>query len=245
MHFVDAGEEDGEPSSSSSSNDSDSNGSETGRGGASNPGGSSATENLAGGGEAGAGGVGAGGALAQGGTGGVEGNAGNTSGGQASVPGAAGASSQPTPGLRVSRRDPLEVFDAITELLGAERTLGLASCLDVEVPAGEAADEIYTAASLASAHALAEAAARRVREEALAVTGCTPELTETCAQAYVSTLAELAFQRPLSSDETSNLEQVFGEVLALGEGAESALEVAVQAVFVSPLFLYRFEEEAQ
>ena len=73
------------------------------------------------------------------------------------------------------------------------------------------------------------------------VTGCGATPTDTCAKAFVLSLAEKAYRRPLSAAESASLTQVYDEVKTIYGTAPEAVQHSVYAIVQSPQFLYRTE----
>ncbi len=65
---------------------------------------------------------------------------------------------------------------------------------------------------------------------------------EACAREILTRFAGRAFRRPARSEETERLAAVVREELKRGEDFESAVGVALQAILISPNFLFRVEE---
>ncbi len=73
------------------------------------------------------------------------------------------------------------------------------------------------------------------------VTACTAAPTDECGQAYVTTLAEKAYRRPLTDAEQTALLAVYTGVRTDGGTTQDAVRYGVYAVLESPQFLYRTE----
>jgi hypothetical protein len=73
------------------------------------------------------------------------------------------------------------------------------------------------------------------------ITGCGAAPTDTCAQAYVKTLAERAYRRPLTDAETTSIKQVYTEVKTIYGTVPEAIQHSVYAIVQSPQLLYRTE----
>ncbi len=86
-----------------------------------------------------------------------------------------------------------------------------------------------------------------VFENFATVTGCTATPTDACARAYVARLAEEAYRRPLTTEETMRLMDGVYTPIAPGGGTDTemtiqeAVRYSVYAIFESPQFLYRTE----
>src|SRR5207253_7511524 len=68
---------------------------------------------------------------------------------------------------------------------------------------------------------------------------------EECARAIVGNFARRAFRRPVEREELDRLIDLGRNVMLEGESFERAIEVCVQAVLVSPHFLFRVEVDAE
>lgn len=90
--------------------------------------------------------------------------------------------------------------------------------------------------------AMASAAAQHVADNVTAVTGCEATVTEACARDYLFALAERAYRRPLTSDETTSLQDLFATLQA-EEGATltDVIQYGVYALLQAPQFVYRTE----
>jgi cytochrome c553 len=64
-----------------------------------------------------------------------------------------------------------------------------------------------------------------------------------CAQAIVSRLARRAYRRPATQTEVASLMKLVALAKANGDTSERGIQLAVQAVLVSPNFLYRIERD--
>jgi hypothetical protein len=73
------------------------------------------------------------------------------------------------------------------------------------------------------------------------ITGCGAAPTDACAQAYVKTLAEKAYRRPLTDAETTSINQVYTEVKTIYGTVPEAIQHSVYAIAQSPQLLYRTE----
>ncbi|MES2792463.1 MAG: DUF1592 domain-containing protein [Planctomycetota bacterium] len=74
-----------------------------------------------------------------------------------------------------------------------------------------------------------------------------PDLSdaEDCIQAILGSFARRAFRRPIEREELDRLVALSRSVLQEGESFERAIEVGVQAILVSPHFLFRVEIDAE
>ncbi|MBL9102088.1 MAG: DUF1592 domain-containing protein [Myxococcales bacterium] len=64
---------------------------------------------------------------------------------------------------------------------------------------------------------------------------------ESCVRQILTAFARRAWRRPLQDAEVDRLWQIVFDAKALGQDLETALRVALQAVLVSPYFVYRVE----
>ena len=69
------------------------------------------------------------------------------------------------------------------------------------------------------------------------------EHTDDCARTILTRFARRAYRRPATADEIEALLRLFGLVREQGESWEEAIATALQAVLVSPSFLFRIEKE--
>ena len=67
---------------------------------------------------------------------------------------------------------------------------------------------------------------------------------DACAREVIRAFARRAWRRPLADDEVSRLAALVGVAHAQGEGFEAGLHLALQAVLLSPHFLFRVELDA-
>ena len=65
-----------------------------------------------------------------------------------------------------------------------------------------------------------------------------------CARDILQHLARRAWRRPVTSNDVEPLYQLFTKVREKGDGFEEGIRVALQAVLVSPQFLFRIERDA-
>lgn len=92
-----------------------------------------------------------------------------------------------------------------------------------------------------SSDAIAQKVGQYVFDNFASVTGCTEPPTAECGKAYVASLAERAFRRPLDERERTRLLQVVDEALAAGGSVQEATQYGSYAVMQSPHYLYRTE----
>jgi adhesin HecA-like repeat protein len=73
---------------------------------------------------------------------------------------------------------------------------------------------------------------------------CNPESGQACIERILSTLARRAYRRPVTARETASLVRFVDLAKADGHSTEQGLELAIQAMLVSPNFLFRIEHDA-
>ena len=71
------------------------------------------------------------------------------------------------------------------------------------------------------------------------------EETPECAQKIVAPLARRAWRRPLTGPEVARLARFITDALQDGDGFAQGVQVALQAILVSPNFLFRIERDSQ
>jgi hypothetical protein len=99
----------------------------------------------------------------------------------------------------------------------------------------------YIDAKWQTADAIATSAGQQAFDNFSSFSGCGEAPTPECAQAFVLSLAEKAFRRPLLEREKTSLLQVYADVIT-GKGTiQQATRGSVAAIFSSPHFLYRTE----
>ncbi len=139
------------------------------------------------------------------------------------------------------RRLTLEQYErAVTELFGSQPTLLAWSAPDVLVHGFDTgADALTISSGNFDDFALsAELVAGAANVAALAPCGdaATPEA---CASAFAASFAERAFGRPLAPDERERLLGVYRT--GATDGYEAGVRLVIEAVLLSPHFLYRTE----
>jgi hypothetical protein len=70
------------------------------------------------------------------------------------------------------------------------------------------------------------------------------EQTAECGQTIVKTLARRAFRRPVTDSEIAPYDSLMASAQADGDSFEEGVQLALQALLVSPTFLYRIEGAA-
>lgn len=88
---------------------------------------------------------------------------------------------------------------------------------------------------------IAAEAGEYTRANLAQVTGCGAEPSEECARSFVQSFAEQAYRRPLTTEESASILQVFDEVKAIYTTLPEAIQYSVYAVLMSPKTLYRTE----
>jgi Protein of unknown function (DUF1592)/Protein of unknown function (DUF1595) len=74
---------------------------------------------------------------------------------------------------------------------------------------------------------------------------CNPESGRACVERILSTLARRAYRRPVTARETASLMRFVDMAKADGHSTEQGLQLAIQAMLVSPNFLFRIEHDAK
>ncbi len=72
---------------------------------------------------------------------------------------------------------------------------------------------------------------------------CDPKTGPACVEKIVSTLARRAYRRPVTRSEVAALMKFVALGQADGRGAEQGIQLAIQAMLVSPHFLFRIERD--
>jgi mono/diheme cytochrome c family protein len=72
---------------------------------------------------------------------------------------------------------------------------------------------------------------------------CDPKTGPACAQRIISTLARRAYRRPVTQNEVASLMKFTAIAKAEGQSAEQGIQLAIQAMLVSPHFLFRIERD--
>ncbi len=71
---------------------------------------------------------------------------------------------------------------------------------------------------------------------------CDPK-TPACVETIISTLAHHAYRRPVTKTETAGLVQFVNRAVAGGQDLDHGLQLAIEAILVSPNFLFRIERD--
>jgi len=74
---------------------------------------------------------------------------------------------------------------------------------------------------------------------------CDPETGHACVESIISTLAHRAYRRPVTARETASLVRFYDLAQADRHSTEQSLQLAIQAMLVSPNFLYRIERDTE
>jgi mono/diheme cytochrome c family protein len=82
------------------------------------------------------------------------------------------------------------------------------------------------------------------RESRKRVLICDPESGRACLERILSNVARRAYRRPVTARETASLLRFVDLAKSDGHNTEKALQLAIQAMLVSPNFLYRVERDA-
>lgn len=176
-----------------------------------------------------------------GGTFGATPSFGGTFGGPAGSAGAGDVTCAPVTERRVRRLSQEEYELTVAELFGAPQPLVSWSSRDVLVQGYDTNASALTVSSgnfedfALTAEVLAGAA--DVAKLAPCPAGALPEA---CAGDFASSFAERAFGRPISPEERLRFEQVY-RTGADPDGYEAGIRLVIEAVLVSPHFLYRTE----
>ena len=72
---------------------------------------------------------------------------------------------------------------------------------------------------------------------------CDPATGQACVEKILSTLARRAFRRPVTRNETAALMKFVALAKSEGQNVEQGLQLAIQAMLVSPHFLFRMERD--
>jgi Protein of unknown function (DUF1592)/Protein of unknown function (DUF1588)/Protein of unknown function (DUF1585)/Protein of unknown function (DUF1595) len=72
---------------------------------------------------------------------------------------------------------------------------------------------------------------------------CDPSGGPNCVDAILSRLAQRAYRRPVTGAEVAELRQFVGQATAEGQSVDQGIALALQAVLVSPHFLFHIERD--
>jgi hypothetical protein len=73
---------------------------------------------------------------------------------------------------------------------------------------------------------------------------CDPKSGQACVDKIIGTLAHHAYRRPVTPVEIAALTKFVGMAKAEGQSVEQGIQLAIQAMLVSPHFLFRIERDA-
>lgn len=73
---------------------------------------------------------------------------------------------------------------------------------------------------------------------------CDPDSGRACVERILATLARRAYRRPVTARETASLVRFVDLAKSDGHSTEEGLQLAIQAMLVSPNFLFRIERDA-
>ena len=73
---------------------------------------------------------------------------------------------------------------------------------------------------------------------------CDPNSGQACVDKIVATLARRAYRRPVTKADTAQLMKFVAMGRAQGQSVEQGIQLAIQAMLVSPHFLFRIERDA-
>jgi hypothetical protein len=109
-------------------------------------------------------------------------------------------------------------------------------------PLGDTSEgSTYIDAKWQSADAMARAAGDEAFKTFATLTACGDTPTADCGKAFLTTLAERAYRRPLNETEKASVLTVFSEVTTAGGTVQQSVQAGVYAIYSAPQFLYRTE----
>jgi len=73
---------------------------------------------------------------------------------------------------------------------------------------------------------------------------CDPKTGDACVEQIVSTIARKAYRRPVTKSEVASLMKFVTQAKADGQDSEHGIQLALEAILVSPNFLFRVEHDA-
>lgn len=170
--------------------------------------------------------------------------AGGGAGGQGAPRACAVASPGAVPLKRLSRTEHLRVLKSL---------FGDLSGIPLELPDDPSAGGFENNAEALGpnnlwwrdAFAVAQAVAQAKAEGAIAPLGCGPQVQDrlSCGQRFVREFGRRVFRRRLSSEEETAYGRFFAQTpgVASDEAWQASVQLTVQAMLVSPQFLYHFE----
>ena len=74
-----------------------------------------------------------------------------------------------------------------------------------------------------------------------AASKCPATPTDACAQTFIRALAQAAYRRPLTTEETTDINKVYTDSKGFGATIQQATQFSVWAIIDAPQFLYRTE----
>lgn len=74
---------------------------------------------------------------------------------------------------------------------------------------------------------------------------CDPKTGDVCAEKIIAELAHKAYRRPVTKADTAPLMKFYRMAKTEGQTAEQGIQLAIQAMLVSPHFLFRIEHDAK
>jgi mono/diheme cytochrome c family protein len=81
------------------------------------------------------------------------------------------------------------------------------------------------------------------KESRKKILSCNPESGRVCVERIVKDLARRAYRRPPTSREIASLVRLVDQAKTAGQSAEQGVQLAIQAILVSPNFLFRIERD--
>ena len=83
------------------------------------------------------------------------------------------------------------------------------------------------------------------KESRRKILSCDPATGRACVETILGDLARRAYRRPVTRDEVNSLMRFVDLTTARGKSAEEGLRLAIQAMLVSPNFLFRIERDPE
>ena len=87
-------------------------------------------------------------------------------------------------------------------------------------------------------------ASKMEKESRKKILSCNPESGSACVERIVTDLARRAYRRPPTRSEVDSLLRFVAQSKARGQSTEQGVQLAIQAMLVSPNFLFRIERDA-
>ena len=84
-----------------------------------------------------------------------------------------------------------------------------------------------------------------VKESRKKILTCDPASGRACVESIISALAHRAYRRPVTAKETASLVRFYDLAKADGHSTEQGLQLAIQAMLVSPNFIFRIERDTK